>query len=73
MVSRSGSTIERFELKLLFYSRPDMPGVIDKHQRNIYPTDLLKVAPNQRVKATQATKEVVEALIKVIIGNGGSV
>ncbi|GMR31067.1 hypothetical protein PMAYCL1PPCAC_01262 [Pristionchus mayeri] len=46
-------------------TRPDLPGVIDKHQKNIYPADLLKVAPNQRVKATQATKETVETLIKV--------
>lgn len=44
------------------FSRPDLPGVIDAHQRNIYPTDLLIVAPNQRVKIN--TKEVVEALIK---------
>lgn len=47
------------------FSRPDLPGVIDKHQRNIYPTDILKVAPNQRVKASQQTKETVETLIKV--------
>ncbi|GMT31653.1 hypothetical protein PFISCL1PPCAC_22950 [Pristionchus fissidentatus] len=46
-------------------SRPDLPGVIDKHTRNIYPTDLLKVAPNQRVKATQASRDTVDALIKV--------
>ncbi|KAF8386764.1 hypothetical protein PRIPAC_75906 [Pristionchus pacificus] len=52
----------RYNVKI---TRPDLPGVIDKHQRNIYPTDILKVAPNQRVKASQQTKETVETLIKV--------
>ncbi|KAF8380955.1 hypothetical protein PRIPAC_70097 [Pristionchus pacificus] len=50
---------EKYQLKI---ARPDLPGVIDAHQRNIYPTDLLVVAPNQRVKIN--TKDVVEALIK---------
>ncbi|GMT05639.1 hypothetical protein PENTCL1PPCAC_27813, partial [Pristionchus entomophagus] len=67
--NRDGKTLSivqyyesKYKVKI---ARPDLPGVVCKHQRNIYPTDLLKVAPNQRVKATQATKETVENLIKV--------
>ncbi|GMR51110.1 hypothetical protein PMAYCL1PPCAC_21305, partial [Pristionchus mayeri] len=43
----------------------DLPGVIDKVKENVYPPELLEVAPNQRVKGTQATKETVDTIIKV--------
>ncbi|GMT04205.1 hypothetical protein PENTCL1PPCAC_26379 [Pristionchus entomophagus] len=57
--------IDYYEAKYKVKIDRDFPGVVCKHQRNIYPMNLLKVAPNQRVKATQATKETVEQLIKV--------
>ncbi|GMR61376.1 hypothetical protein PMAYCL1PPCAC_31571, partial [Pristionchus mayeri] len=63
---KSLSVVSYYESKYkMKISRPDLPGVVDLHQKNIYPTDLLRVAPYQRVKTNQATKETVEALIKV--------
>ncbi|GMT31150.1 hypothetical protein PFISCL1PPCAC_22447, partial [Pristionchus fissidentatus] len=65
--SKSMAIISYYESKYgVKISKPNLPGVIDKHTRNIYPTDLLKVAPNQRVKAIQASRDTADALIKVL-------